>query len=142
MRTNNIKTSLIIFLSFIAYYLFFLVLILAMKKIGVPILSISANAHNFLTVIAIILSEISVLAPWIIRSGRIQLSNRPRWFFNRVDSNYTSLILGYIFLLSPVIYGLFLYFCGSSMSLFYGFLGVSLASASVWALINKKQAKN
>jgi hypothetical protein len=117
---------------------FFSVITLALNEIGVPFAPISANALNILTVVAIIFSAITYIAPWIIRSGKIPLSNQPRWFFNHVGSNYRVLFLGYIFLVSPVIYGLVLYFAGSSILLFYGFLSVSVVIALMWSLANSK----
>jgi hypothetical protein len=139
MRAVNRKANLIIFVSFIAYVLFLLFIVLALKEIGVPIAPISANALTILTVAVIILSAISCIAPWIIRGRKIQLSNQPRWFFNHVDPNNQILFLGYIFLVSPVIYGLILYFAGSSILLFYGFLSVSVVIALIWSLANSRQ---
>jgi hypothetical protein len=139
MFTTLRKTNLIILAVFIVYVLFFLSILLAMKEIGVPIAPISKTAFTTIAVLTVVLSSVSLVAPWIIRSGKIRLPIQPLWPLNHVGADIAILIYGYVFLLCPVIYGLILYLCGSSISLFYGFLGASTASALVWSLFNNKQ---
>ncbi len=133
----NRKSNRIILVSFVVYVFFILIITLALRDLGARAPQISTNALTILTVIAILLSAIAFIAPWLVRGGRIPISNLPRWF-NRLAPNDKILILGYIFLASPIVYGLVLYFAGSSIFLYYGFLSTSIVVALIWGFSNRK----
>ena|SRR5215216_285939 len=46
------------------------------------------------------------------------------------------LLLGYLYLFSPVIYGLILFFMGMSISGFYPYVGVSIIGAMAWGILD------
>jgi hypothetical protein len=48
------------------------------------------------------------------------------------------LFYGYLFLISPVIYGLLLFFLGMSISEFYYFVGATILDAIIWGAYNMR----
>lgn len=131
--------KLIILIVFLAYTLFFL-LITNLLKDAIPTESFASGDLYKLKIGIIFLSILGLIFPWLIKSRILPLQFRKGWLLDRLNPEYMILFLGYLFLFSPVIYGLLLFFLGLPISEFYYFLTATIIDVILWGMYNIRES--
>ena len=134
------RTKKLIFLIvFLANALIFL-LITNLLKDAIPPESFASGDLYKLKIGVIFLSILGLIFPWLIKSKILPLQFRKGWLPDRLNPEYMILFLGYLFLVSPVIYGLLLFLLGLPISEFYYFLLATIVDAILWGMYNMREA--
>ncbi len=93
---------------------------------------ISSDSLALLKALLMFMSAYGLAAAWFFQFRRTtildRLSLRRRWLSPEVSF----LLINYLLLLSPVLFGLLLYFCGMSLREYFYFVGVSIAMTLAW----------
>jgi hypothetical protein len=111
------KTKLIVLIVFVIFTLSFLIEPSMKTRLGFHSDSVSAESLTIMKVVGILLSVYGLIVPWIIKP----LLSRKTWMISQLRQETLILLLGYISLISPVIYGLILFNFGIPLEEFYYF---------------------
>jgi hypothetical protein len=130
------RKKVIFLIAFVTYMLSFLITANLVKEAGVPPASISADSLRKLEIGAIFLSILGLVMPWLVQGRIIPLQFRKGSLPSRFSPEFAILLYGYLLLISPVIYGLVLFFCGLPISKFYYFVAASVVDATIWGVYN------
>ena len=110
----------------------FLLDVLFMNSIGIRVSAISSQSLAILKAISIFLSVYSIVVAWFFQFRRATLSDRLSRRKSRLSPEANFLLITYLLLLSPSVFGLFLFICGIPLREYFYFLGVSLVMILVW----------
>ncbi len=117
----------------------FLLDALLMNALGIRSSSIRANSLAILKAILIFMSAYSFIVAWFFQFRREKMTNQlgKRRGFMTPKANF--LLICYLLLISPAIFGLFLYFCGMPLQQFFYFLGASIVMILLWGIYDLRR---
>ncbi len=118
----------------------FLIDVVIFNSFGNQPSPISSDSLVLLKVVLIFLSAYGLVMAWFFQFRRTTILNRlglpPRW----LSSQASFLLINYLLLLSPAIFGLLLYFCGMPLLEYFYFAGISIATMLVWGIYDLRKA--
>lgn len=138
-KTSKNRKHILVLIGFLAYP----VLLADATRILEEFAIHPISAPGWLTPLKagmIALSIFALITPWLIHKRMIPLRPRPGSLLGRMNPATATLITGYLFVTSPVVYGLILFFLGMPSTEFYYFAGMSVVGAVVWGIYNWRQA--
>ncbi len=136
METIPKKKRLLALLLFLAYTLLLVTSPILVDSVGIRIASLSTGSLAVLKVIALVLSIYCLVMAWFIQAGRMPFLFRPRSYLFRISSEAKPLLYSYMYVACPMIYGLFLFFCGMPITQLYYFASVSVVGGLVLGIYN------
>jgi hypothetical protein len=134
------RKRLLAFILYLAYSLILVTSPVLLHSVSIRIASISTDSLAVLKVIALVLSIYTLIMAWLIQARKMEFIFRQRYFLFRISSEAKSLLYSYIYLICPMIFGLFLFFCGMPITQFYYFAGVSIVGGVVLGTYNLSKA--
>ena len=136
MTSNPKKYHLLILVGFVVYPFLIAGIAPSIYDIELFPISVPKSIFDVMKAISIVFSIITIVVPWLIYIGVFPFQPSNSTILNRISPEYKALILGYIFLVCPVIYGLFLVFFGMPLVEFYYYIGVSVVGTFIWGFLN------
>jgi hypothetical protein len=112
---------------------------LFMDTIGARPSPLSYDALAILKAILIFMSVYSFAVAWFFQFRRAIISNRLTRRHSRLSPEANFLLINYLLLISPVLFGLFLYVCGMPLREYFYFLGVSIAMMLAWGIYDLRK---
>jgi len=103
-------------------------------------LIVSPETLKEMRVTFIIITVIDLLVPWLIYKGMTSFLSREQLLFFKIIPKYAILIIGYIWLSSPVIYGLILFFNGAPITDLYYYVFICVVGTLAWGIFNFKNS--
>jgi hypothetical protein len=123
LPTISKSMQLVVLMVFVIFALSFVIVPVIKTKLGLPPASVSSKSLTIMKVIGIALSVYGLSLPWFFQ-----------WYLSKETlaigqsrQGTFILLLGYIFLISPVVYGLILFTYGMHLAEFYYFIGDQLS---------------
>jgi hypothetical protein len=92
-----------------------------------------------LKAILIFLSVYSFVVAWFFQSRRATISNRLSRRRSRLSPEANFLLINYLLLISPILFGLFLYVCGMPLREYFYFLGASVTMMLAWGIYDLRK---
>jgi len=136
MSSSAKKNHFLLLVVFVVFPLILAEIARSINEGGLQPTIISADVLKAMKALFIIFSIISFITPWLIYKGVIPFQLKQNSILVRINSEYTVLIVGYIYLFSPVIYGLVLFFSGNAIAEFYYYVGISVTGTLAWSFLN------
>ncbi len=140
MASNTNRNHIFILVGFIIYPLLLAVIARSIYEGGLQPSALAVGILSILKIAFIALSLVTLIVPWLILKGFIPLRPRQGFFLKRISPKTNSLIIGYLYIFSPVIYGLVLFFAGMLINELYYFVCASVLGALAWGFFNFRKA--
>jgi hypothetical protein len=132
MPTIPTKTKVVLLFVFVIFALSFLIAPSMKTQLGFRPDAASVGLLTTMKVVGIVLSIYGLIAPWLIKP----LLSRKSLAISQMRQERLILLLGYLSLISPVIYGLILFNFGVPLVDFYYFVVASIIGGIVWGAYN------
>jgi len=119
--------------------IFLLLDALFMDATGARPSPIRPSSLAILSAILIFMSVYSFVVAWFFQFRRATISNRLGRRRSRLSPEANFLLINYLLLISPVLFGLFLYICGMPLREYFYFQGVSIAMMLAWGIYDLRK---
>lgn len=126
------RTKLVVLIVFVIFALSFVIEPVVKTQLGLPSDIVSSQAFGIMKVVGILLSIFGLLMPWFTQ----RLLSRDSLTVSANRQEFLILLFGYLFLISPVIYGLILFTYGLPLTELYFFIGASVIMGVGWGTYN------
>ena len=130
------KIALVVSILFGIFFLLDAMIINSFENRPSPI---SSDSLALLKVVLIFMSAYGLVVAWFFQFRRTtildRLTLRRRW----LSPEASFLLINYPLLLSPVLFGLLLYFCGMPLHEYFYFIGVSIAMTTAWGIYDLRK---
>ncbi len=140
MQPNSRKMKIIALVVSVLFGASFLIDAMIITSFGNRPSPLSADSLAILKVVLIFLSAYGLVVAWFFQFRRTtilnRLSLRSRW----LSPEAGFLLINYLLLLSPALFGLLLYFCGIPLLEYFYFAGISIAMMLVWGIYDLRKA--
>ena len=101
---------------------------------------IRPNSLAVLKAILVFMSVYSFVVAWFFQFRRTTISHRLIRRHCRLSPEANFLLINYLLLTSPILFGLLLYVCGMSLREYLYFPGVSIAMMLAWGIYDLRKA--
>ncbi len=140
MQPNSRKMKMIALVVSVLFGASFLIDAIIITSFGNRPSPISSDSLAILKVVLFFLSAYGLVVAWFFQFRRTtilnRLSLRQRW----LSPEAGFLLINYLLLLSPALFGLLLYFCGMPLFEYFYFAGISIAMMLVWGIYDLQKA--
>jgi len=132
LPTISKRMKLVLLIVFVIYALSFVIEPVMRARLELLPQSVSPQSLTIMKGIGIFLSILGLIMPWVIQ----RFLSRKSMMMNRSRQETLTLLFGYIFLISPIIYGLTLFHSGIPLAELYYFVGASIIMGIGWGTYN------
>ena len=139
MQQDSKKLKMIALVLSILASVFLLLDALLMNALGTRPSAISPDSLVILKAILIFMSFYSFAVAWFFQFRRTTMSNRLSRRHSHLSPEANFLLINYLLLISPILYGLLLYVCGMRLREYFYFLGGSIAMILVWGIYDLRK---
>ena len=140
MQPNSKKMKMIALVVSVLFDTSFLIDAMILNSFGNRPSPISSDSLAFLKVVLIFLSAYGLVVAWFFQFRRTTILNRLSLHRRWLSPEVSFLLINYLLLLSPALFGLLLYFCGMPLFEYFYFTGISIAMMLVWGIYDLRKA--